>query len=432
MTPTSRDRAVDVARLGSLLVVMFGHSVLLLATIDTAGVHIGNLIGAVPAVAPLTWVAQVMPLFFLAGGAAAVYGHRAGMPWGAWVFTRAQRLYRPVFWYLAAWSVGLLVARQVFGVGSAAGLGAESVALLWFLGVYLVALAFVPALNRLRTGAAVAMLVTGLTVAAAATDALRWATGDPEAGVLNFLFVWLIPVAIGVAYARGLTSRRGALVAGVAAFAGQLALVTFGPYEVSLVVTGAEKVSNVSPPTVVLALHCIWMSCAFVCAAGALGRWARRPRVWRVVSAGNAGAMTLYLWHIVAIAIAAFALHAAGLDAYDPAAPGFWGRLVLRAAVFAVVMFVLFRLLTPLERRPLPWWDRPVGGSGVRATAAGALICVSAVTLVVTAKFGLGEVPGWTALGVFLALAAAARLCVPAPAGLTVAPAQTAVGSPRP
>lgn len=111
MTQHPRDRALDVARLGSLLVVMFGHCALLLATIDTSGVRIGNLIGEVPAVAPLTWLAQVMPLFFLAGGAAAAYGHRVGTPWGAWVFARVQRLYRPVFWYLAAWCAGLLVAR---------------------------------------------------------------------------------------------------------------------------------------------------------------------------------------------------------------------------------------------------------------------------------------------------------------------------------
>jgi hypothetical protein len=62
-----RDRAVDVARLAALVVVMFGHCALLLATIDTNGLHIGNLIGELPAIAPLTWVAQVMPLFFLAG-----------------------------------------------------------------------------------------------------------------------------------------------------------------------------------------------------------------------------------------------------------------------------------------------------------------------------------------------------------------------------
>ena len=56
------------------------------------------------------------------------------------MFARAQRLCRPVFWYLAAWSVGLVVVRFTLGAESAADLGAESVALLWFLGVYLVVL----------------------------------------------------------------------------------------------------------------------------------------------------------------------------------------------------------------------------------------------------------------------------------------------------
>src|SRR5215218_5923584 len=118
-TKPDRDRAVDVARLAALVVVMFGHCALLLATIDTSGLRIDNLLGELPAITPITWVVQVMPLFFLAGGAAGAYGWHAGMPWGTWLFTRAQRLCRPVFWYLAAWSVGLVVARITLGAESA-------------------------------------------------------------------------------------------------------------------------------------------------------------------------------------------------------------------------------------------------------------------------------------------------------------------------
>ncbi|MDG4666977.1 acyltransferase family protein [Mycobacterium sp. 236(2023)] len=416
MTQPTRDRAVDVARLGALVVVMFGHCVLLLATIGSGGVRIGNLIGEVPAVAPLTWFAQVMPLFFLAGGAAGAYSFRAGTPWGSWLFTRAQRLCRPVFWYLAAWSVALLAACLILGADSAARLGAESVALLWFLGVYLITLAFVPALVRVSSGRVVAAVLTGLLAAAAAMDAIRFATGVTESSAANFVIVWLIPVVIGVAYARQLISRRIAACMGLAAFAAAPALVTFGPYEVSLVVTGAEKVSNVGPPTLLLALHCVWMSCAFIALAGAIQRWAQRPRVWRVVAAGNAGAMTIYLWHIIAIAIAAFTLSAFGLDAYDVAAPDFWWLLALRAVVFAVVMFVLFRLLSPLERRPLPWWDTLVSATGARSTVTGVFVCVGGVALVAMAKFGLGHPSGWVALGVFLAAVVAARLCAVVPA----------------
>jgi len=409
-TPPGRDRAVDVARLAALVVVMFGHCALLLATIDADGLQIGNLLGQLPALAPITWVVQVMPLFFLAGGAAGAYGWHSGRAWGAWLFTRAQRLCRPVFWYLAAWSVGLLVVRMILGAESAAGIGRECVALLWFLGVYLVVLAFVPSLTRLSTGRAVAVLVVSLLAAAAAVDAIRFAVGIPMSGVANFLIVWLIPVVIGVAYARRLIGPRAALVAAATSFAAQVALAVAGTYEVALVVTGTERMSNVSPPTLLLALHCTWMSCVFVAAAGAIRRWAARPRVWRAVAVGNGGAMTLYLWHIPAIAVATFSLHAVGLDAYDVDAPGFWGVLALRAVVFAVVMAIAFRLLAPLEHRPLPWWDTPARATGARSTVAGALVCAAGVALLLMAKNGLSGYVGWTALGCFLAAAAAARV----------------------
>lgn len=415
-TPADRDRAVDVARLCALIVVMFGHCALLLATIDSGGLQIGNLLGEIPALAPVTWLVQVMPLFFLAGGAAGAYGWRDGMPWGTWLFLRAQRLCRPVFWYLAAWVVALLGVRAVLGAESAAGLGRECVALLWFLGVYLVVLAFVPALTRLRTGCAVAVLVAALLVAAGAIDRIRLVIGTPESGAANFLIVWLIPVVIGVAYARRLLGPSAALVAAGAAIAVQVALAVAGRYEVSLVVTGAERMSNVSPPTLLLALHCTWMSLVFVVAAGAIRRWAARPRVWRMVAVGNGGAMTLYLWHIPAIAVAAFLLHAVGLDAYEVHASGFWGLLALRAVVFAAVMAVAFRLLTPLEHRALPWWDEwdewdaTLRATGARSVASGALVCVAGVALVLLAKNGLSGSGGWTALGCFLAAATAARL----------------------
>ncbi|WP_082929576.1 acyltransferase [Mycobacterium sp. 852013-51886_SCH5428379] len=413
-----RDRAVDVARIGALVVVMFGHCALLLATIDSSGVRIGNLLGALPALTPLTWVAQVMPLFFLAGGAAGAYAWRNDKSWGTWLFSRAQRLCRPVFWYLAAWGTGLLAVRLTLGASSAQGLGRESVALLWFVGVYLVALAFVPALTRLRSGRALAVVVAGLLCGAAVTDGIRLAVDDPWAGTGNLLIVWLIPVAIGVGYARRLIGVRIAVVAAAVALTAQIVLVFVGPYEVSLVVTGAERMSNVSPPTLLLALHCIWMSCAFVAAAGPIRRWAARPRVWRAVAAGNRGAMTIYLWHIPAIAVAAFALHGVGLDAYDVDAPGFWWLLALREAVFAGVMVALFRLLTPLEHRPLPWWDRQAAARGVRSWVAGALVCAGGAAVVLMAKNGLAEPAGLVSLGTFLAAMAAARVCAGSARGL--------------
>ncbi|MGV0746506.1 acyltransferase family protein [Mycolicibacterium sp. XJ870] len=417
-TKPARDRAVDVARLGALIVVMFGHCALLLATIDSSGVRVGNILGAMPELAPITWIVQVMPLFFLAGGAAGAYSWNpspakgaasSGKRWGSWLFTRSQRLCRPVFWYLAVWTVALVGVQLTMGAESAKALGRESVALLWFLGVYLVVLAFVPALTRLQTGRTVAVLVALLVVSAAGFDALRFAAGSAAAGFPNLVTVWLIPVVIGVAYARHLIRPGIAVAVAVSAFGAQVLLALTGIYDVSLVVTGAERVSNVSPPTLLLALQCTWMSYAFVAAAGAIQRWAQRPRVWHVIAVGNGGAMTLYLWHIPVIAVAAFTLHAIGLDAFDPHAPGFWGLLALRAIVFAILMAVAFRLLSPLEHRPLPWWDGPVRATGAGSIAAGMLVCVAGAALVLMAKNGLDGVAGWAALGGFVVAALAAR-----------------------
>jgi len=308
------------------------------------------------------------------------------------------------------WAAALLAVRVTVGAESATALGKECVALLWFLGVYLVVLAFVPALMKLPTGRGVAVLIGTLLAAAYAVDQIRIAVGAAEAGVANFVTVWLIPVAIGVAYARRLITPRAALAVAASAFTAQVLLAAAGVYEVSLVVTGTETMSNVSPPTLLLALHCTWMSCVFVAAAGAIRRWAERPRVWQVVAVGNGGAMTLYLWHIPAIAVAALTLHAAGLDAYDVDASAFWALLALRALVFAVVMGIIFRLLSPLEHRRLPWWDGPAPATGTRSTLAGALMCVAGVALLLMAKNGLGGIEGITALGGFLAAAAGARV----------------------
>ncbi len=220
--------------------------------------------------------------------------------------------------------------------------------MLWFLGVYLVTLAFVLALTRMRSGRAAGLLVTALLAAAGAMDRVRIATGVPMSGVLNFLLVWLIPVTIGCRLCASADRCPGGPCRAVSAFAAQAVLAR------------------------------------------------------QAVAVGNGGAMTLYLWHIPAIAVATFSLHAIGLDAYDVDARAFWGLLALRGVVFAFVMAATFFLLSPLEHRRLPWWDCEVRATGVRSTTAGVLICVAGVALVLLAKNGLAGVAGCSLLGFFL------------------------------
>jgi hypothetical protein len=66
-TPADRDRWVDTLRVGSLLVVILGHWLMVVLTDD---LQVTNALVIVPSLQPLTWVLQVMPLFFLVGGVA--------------------------------------------------------------------------------------------------------------------------------------------------------------------------------------------------------------------------------------------------------------------------------------------------------------------------------------------------------------------------
>ena len=70
-----------------------------------------NLLTASVVFQALTWVFQIMPLFFFAGVAACVDTWHPGDSWGNWLMRRCTRLYRPVFYYLAFWVSALAILR---------------------------------------------------------------------------------------------------------------------------------------------------------------------------------------------------------------------------------------------------------------------------------------------------------------------------------
>src|SRR4051812_7190474 len=63
-----RDRYVDLLRVASLGVVIVGHWLMVIVYPTDAGVRATNVLALVPALQPVTWLLQVMPVFFLVGG----------------------------------------------------------------------------------------------------------------------------------------------------------------------------------------------------------------------------------------------------------------------------------------------------------------------------------------------------------------------------
>jgi hypothetical protein len=415
-TPADRDRAIDVIRIVSLVGVVVGHTVMA-TSIIAADVFIwDNLLTTSVVFQALTWVFQIMPLFFFAGVAASVGSYGTGGSWGGWLLKRCTRLYRPVFYYLAFWAVALVVLRGVLPVHVYQPVAGISIQLLWFLGAYVLVLAAMPLLARITTGTRLVVAVVGVYAVVAAVDAVRvtdaaWST----VGYLNML-AWLIPGMFGVAYRRQLLSPRTALRLGVAMLAVNLSLLWLGPYELSLVGIESQHLKNMTPPSLLLAGHAI-MLCAFaIAAAPGIGRWARRPRVWRLAVIGNTGAMTLYLWHMPALLGVHLAFDYLGLPRY-PGQPHFLMLSIAQLVLVAVLVAAMFVVLRPLESNPLPLWDGGyVATPGRRSAAVGTLLRIAGAATLASVGWGLKEQGLFCVSVMLVALIGARRLAYESPA----------------
>lgn len=408
-TPATRDRAIDVIRIVSLVGVVVGHTVMATSTLRDDVFIWSNLLTASPVFQALTWVFQIMPLFFFAGVAASIESWNPGTSWGNWLMRRCTRLYRPVFYYLAFWWVSLAVLSAVLPEHVYDPVAGISIQLLWFLGAYVLVLAAVPVLARITTAGRLVAAVVGAYVFIAVVDAIRInADGLSALGYLNMVG-WLIPGMLGVAYRRHLLAGHTALVLGGVMLALNLALMVFGPYELSLVGIESQHLKNMTPPSLLLAGHAIMM-CAFaIAAAPAIARWAQRPRVWWLAAIGNSGAMTLYLWHIPLLLAMHLVFDYLDHPRFDPSSPGFITLSVTQLVIMGVLVALAFVALRPLENNPLPLWDGGfVAEPGGRSLAVGALLCVAGAATLASVGWGLKD-EGLYCVAVMLIALIAAR-----------------------
>ena len=118
-TPDSRDRYVDLLRVASLGAVILGHWLMAVVVAGPDGtVRATNALAILPWLQPLTWLLQVMPVFFLVGGfahATALASHgRRGATYADFVRSRAGRLLRPTAVFVGVW-LALALVIEVLG-----------------------------------------------------------------------------------------------------------------------------------------------------------------------------------------------------------------------------------------------------------------------------------------------------------------------------
>ena len=391
-TPPARDRYADLLRVASLGIVIAGHW--LMAVPDGGGDRITNVLAVVPLLQPLTWLLQVMPLFFLVGGFAHATAwasvQRRGGGYADFVRTRAARLLRPTAVFLGVWLVmalGAALAGQDHGIVRVAL--RTVVQPLWFLGVYLGLVALAPVMLRLHRALGVRVPVA-LLCAAAVVDVLRF-HGYAQVAVLNLLLVWAAVHQFGFLYADGTLQRYGRALA-VGGLAALLLLTGVGPYPTSMVGVPGDAVSNMSPPTLALAAHAVWLTGLAMLLRGPATRWLGRARIWRAVVAANGLAMTAFLWHLSA-AFVLLATFRSGIGGTAGTASWWLTRPVWLAAAGAVtgVLVVAFRRFDVLRPTVV------VPGASAGRAAVGVVLCTLGVLGVSTVGFG-GLLTGKTAM----------------------------------
>ncbi|MFD9735907.1 phospholipase A2 [Umezawaea sp. NPDC059074] len=314
--PAKQDRYATFLRLASLGLVVLGQSVL--TVMHWAGVS-ANWLWL------LTWVLQAIPIFFFAGG------HANMLAWqeiksdhggyGRYLSSRIAWLLRPVLAFVLAWLV-LPLPLELLDVPKVRveAFGRLIAYPLWFLGVYLVAVAVTPLMawlhRQLRLGTPLVLTVVMVTV-----DGVRvifdWRTG----GYLNLMLGALLLQQLGFFYADGSLQRVSRKVLSVLAsltVPALLGLITYGGYPRTMMAMPGEAGSNLSPPTVCLLVLGLGQICLVALFRERTTLWLSGRRQWSVVTFARTAPMTVYLGYLTVLAAVVGVLGL--LDAPDAAA----------------------------------------------------------------------------------------------------------------
>lgn len=392
----NRDRVLDAIKALALMVVIAGHSLAWHIPPDGTAV---NVLEQAHYLVPLTWIFQVLPLFFAAGAvsnAASLTRHGRTQ----YLQSRGSRLLAPVVVYATFWTVILFPLHAV-------GVGRFLAQLLWFAGVYLLVAAAAVITTKWTSRPGPTLAVWLLLIIA--VDLLRF-TDLAGFAWLNMLLVWGWLHQVGY-YLPTLQGRRTAIPAGLALIGLAVIVAINGPFSVSLIsVNGIPGFSNLAPPSVVLALFGAGQILLVAGLWPVLQRWLGNDRIWTAIALVGARGMGMYLWHIPLVGAAAGCAMLLGFAA--PALSLTWWAVHL--TVVALVIPLAW-LLAGVATTPQRWLTRLPG-----LARAGLGCALGGLAVLNTAATGFGT--WWGAGAAGLPSSAAVNLVLVVLAYLLVRP----------
>lgn len=363
-----RDLALDGVRSWSLVVVVLGHFLMQIQSWQPDGIPVASNTLASGRPWPfVTWLLQVMPLFFIAGGAVnrGSWERRRGS-YDEWLWQRVSRLMRPTVPFLAVMAVVFTVLTLTVDRAITDPLVGGVTGPLWFLAVYIPVTSLTPVTLTFykRHGAWSIVILASATLV---VDVLRFRAGSGY-GNLNVALAWILAHQLGYRFADGVRPRVGGWIAVVALAFNIVLTQVVRAYPTSLVGIPSEPFSNINPPDAALVVHIFFLFGLFVALAPWLRRVFARPRPYQLTAKAGLVAMTLYLWHMAVLVAWLSFLHFVGLDLPTtwlgrnlvvPAGPAYWYWLVPSTAIYGLLVYGVVRVCWPLEISKLPGYDSP-------------------------------------------------------------------------
>lgn len=360
-TPADRDRVVDLVRGVSILVVVLWHWTFSITQWSDGRLSMPNPIGHTSGLWMLTWVLQVMPLFFVVGGFSnlagwtSMLGEGGSRPGRRFVRSRLQRLGRPVGAMVLTWvvlDVGIRLVRPE--TPSVVSWGMVVFVPLWFLATYGAITSLVPLTARLHRSAPLTTLVVlGSTIVI--SDVIRFAGGVHDAGYVTTFAVWVFAHQLGFFWRDGTLTAMGRDVHMAIVFVGLtglVALTNIGVYPRSTVAVEGEWLSNMFPTTTPIAFVAVLQLGLVLLARPRLNRWLLGSRrAWRTTVSINAVAMTVFCWHMTALVVVIGLWQWVGFDLITEPTTAWWLQRPFWLVAPAIALAPIARAFWPIENR---------------------------------------------------------------------------------
>ena len=395
LTPPERNRYVDFLRSVSILVVIIGHWLIATVYVVNGEMDAGHLLADRPQLHWLTWLFQVMPIFFIVGGYSNAVSlesaKRKGIGYAGWLSARLNRLVSPLLILLIAWAV-IAVVMTFFGARAEVTQYVSQAALIptWFLAIYIFVIILAPLAYKFwqKLGfTSFLIFVAGgiLTDVAFFAADMRWL------GWTNYLWVWLAVHHLGFAWRDDRLGRvMKRLLFSAAGFAALWLLVTKGPYPLAMVGSPDPGLSNTLPPKITLIALGVFQFGLLLALESPMRHALKSLRLWTATVLINSMIMTVYLWHITVMVIFAAILYVAGSIGLgiEPGTSDWWWSRPVWILILFVLLLPVALLLSPLERRGRAA-DAAIP-SVVRQITGAIMICLGVALL---ALYGYGGGP---------------------------------------